>query len=77
MQVDFGKAPISDVVQIRGGENKTQGAQKGPMILEKSVNTSQKVVLANDHEAGCSNSKDQDTERYLQPRWCLLAWTHT
>ena len=58
MQVDFGKAPVSDAVQIGGGENKTQGVQKGPMILEKLVNTSQKVVLANDHEACCSNSKD-------------------
>ena len=44
------------------------------MILEKSVNTSQKLVLANDHEA---STKDQDKEKYLQPRWCPPGLTHT
>ena len=48
MQVDSEKAPATDVVQI-------QDAQKGPMIIEKSVYASQKLVLANDHEANNSN----------------------
>jgi len=42
------------------------------MIFEKSVDTSQKLVLANDHEASSSNSKDQ-----FQPRWCPPGLTHT
>jgi len=42
------------------------------MILDKSVNASQKLVLANDHEARSNNSKDQDKEKYFQTRW----WRH-
>ena len=51
MQVDSGKAPITNVVQVEDGKDKVQDAQKGPMIIEKSVDASQKLVLANDHEA--------------------------
>jgi len=58
MQVDSEKAPATDVVQI-------QDAQKGPMIIEKLVDASQKLVLANDHEAGSSNLKDQDKDKYF------------
>jgi len=34
-------------------------------------------VLANDHEASGRNSKDQDKEKYFQPRWCPPGLTHT
>ena len=49
----------------------------GPVIVEKPVNVSQKLVLANDHEASISNIKDQDKEKYFQPRWCPPGLTHT
>ena len=39
MQVDSEKAPATDVVQI-------QDAQKGPMIIEKSVDASHKLVFS-------------------------------
>ena len=77
MQVDSGKAPVTNVVQVEDGKDKIQDAQKGPMIIEKSVHASQKLVLANDHEASRSNSKDQDKGKYFQPRWCLPGLTHT
>ena len=70
MQVDSGKAPVDNVVQVEDGKDKIQDAQKGPMIIEESVDASQKVVLANDYEASSSNSKDQGKEKYFQPRWC-------
>ena len=47
------------------------------MIVEKPVNVSQKLVLANDHEANSSNLKDQDKEKYFQRRWCPPGLTHT
>ena len=34
-------------------------------------------MLANDHEASSSNLKDQDKEKYFQPRWCPSGLTHT
>jgi len=77
MQMDSGKAPVADVVQVGDGKSKIKDAQKGPMIIEKLVDPSQKLVLANDHEASSSNSKDQDKEKYFQPRWCPLGLTHT
>ena len=77
MQVDSGKAPVTNVVQVEGGRGKAQDAQKGPGIVEKSVSVSQKFVLANDHEASRSNSKGQDKEKYFQPRWCPPGLTHT
>ena len=77
MQVDAEKAPPAKVVQVESGKGKAQGAQEGPVIMEKLVNFSQKVVLANDLEASSSNLKDQDMEKYLQPRWCPLGLTHT
>ena len=70
MQVDSEKAPVADVVQI-------QDAQKGPMTVEKLVDSSQKLVLANNHEASSNNLKDQDKEKYFQPRWCPPGLTHT
>ena len=51
--------------------------KKGLVIVEESVNVSQKLVLANDHEASSSNLKDQDKEKYFQPRWCPPGLTHT
>ena len=77
MQVDSEKAPIVKVVQVESRKGKAQGAQEGPVIMEKPVNVSQKVLLANDHEASSSNLKDQDKEKYLQPRWCPPGLTHT
>jgi len=77
MQVDFEKAPAVNDVQVEDGKGKAQDAQKGPMIIEKSVNISQKLVLANDHEASSSDPKDQDKEKYFQPRWCPPGLTHT
>ena len=43
------------------------------MIVEKPVNVSQKLVLANDHEASSSSSKS----KYFQPRWCPPGLTRT
>ena len=64
-------------MQVEDGKGKAQDAQKGPMIVEKSVNISQKLVLANDHEASSSNPNDQDKEKYFQPRWCLPGLSHS
>jgi len=77
MQVDSVKAPVADVVQAKDGKDKNQDAQKGPAAVEKPINVSQKLVLANDHEARSSNLKDQDKEKYFQPRWCPPGLTHT
>ena len=76
MQVDSEKAPVK-VVQVEDGKGKAQDAQKGPVIVEKSVDVSQKLVLANDHEASSSNLKNHDKEKYFQPRWCPPGLTHT
>jgi len=65
LQIDSEKAPTVKDVQVEDGKGKAQDAQKGPMIVEKSVNVSQKIVLANDHEASSSNLKDQDKEKYF------------
>ena len=46
------------------------------MIINKLVNVSQKLVLANDHDASSSNLKDQDKEKYFQPKWCPPGLTH-
>ena len=77
MQVDSEKVPATKVVQIEDGKGKAQDAQEGPVIVEKLVNVSQKLVLANDHEASNSNLKDQDKEKYFQPRWCPPGLIHT
>jgi hypothetical protein len=77
MQVDSEKAPAVKVVLVEDGKGKVQDAQEGPVIVEKLVNVSQKLVLANDHEASSSNLKDQDKEKYFQPRWCPPGLTHT
>ena len=77
MQVDSKKAPAAKVVQVDDGKAKAQDAQEGLVIIEKPVNVSQKLVLANDHEANSSNLKDQDMEKYFQPRWCPPGLTHT
>ena len=77
MQVDSEKAPAAKIVQVEDGKEKAQNAQEGPVIIEKPINVSQKLVLANDHEASSSNLKDQDKEKYFQPRWCPPGLTHT
>ena len=77
MQVDSEKGPATKVVQVEDGKGKTHDAQEGPVIINKLVNVSQKLVLANDHESSSSNLKDQDKEKYFQPRWCPLGLTHT
>ena len=77
MQVDSEKVPPTKVVQVEDGKGKAQDAQEGSVIIEKPVNVSQKLVLANDHEASSSNLKDQDKEKYFQPRWCPPGLTHT
>ena len=76
MQVDPEKFPAVKVVQVEDGKDKAQDAQGGPVVVEKPVNVSQKHVLANDHEASSSNLKDQDKEKYFQPRWCPPGLTH-
>jgi len=68
MQIDSGKARVESTMQIGDMKIIVQDAPKGPMIFVKSVNTFQKSAMANDHEAGSSNSEDQDKEKYLQPR---------
>ena len=65
MQVDSEKAPAAKIVQVEDRKDKTQDAQKGPAIVEKPINVSQKLVLANDHEASSSNLKDQDKKKYF------------
>ena len=65
MQVDSEKVPAAKVVQIEDGKGKAHDAQEGQVIVEKSVNVSQKLVLANDHEASSSNLKDQNKEKYF------------
>ena len=77
MQVDSEKAPPAKVVQVEDEKGKAQDAQERPVIVEKPVNVSQKLVLANDHEASSSNLKDKDKEKYFQPRWCPPGLTHT
>ena len=77
MQVDSEKAPVPKGVQVEDGKGKAQDAQEGPVIVEKPVNVSQKLVLANNHEASSSNLKDQDKEKYFQSRWCRPGLTHT
>ena len=74
MQVNSEKAPAAKVVQGEDGKRK---AQERLVIVEKPVNVSQKLVLANDHEASSSDLKDQDKEKYFQPRWCPPGLTHT
>jgi len=77
MQVDSEKAPAAKVVQVEDRKGKAHDAQEGLVIVEKPVNVSQKLLLANDHEASSSNLKDQDKEKYFQPRWCPPGLTHT
>ena len=60
-------------MQAKGGKD----AQKGPMTIEKSVDSYQKLVLANDHVVSNINLKDQDKEKYFQPRWCPSGLTRT
>jgi hypothetical protein len=67
MQVDYEKVPAAKVVQVEDGKGKARDAQEGPMIVEKPVNVSQKLVLANNHEASSSHLKDQD-KKYFQSR---------
>jgi len=76
MQVDSEKT-LAKVVQVEDGKGKAQDAQERLVVVEKPVNVSQKLVLANDHEASSSNLKDQDKEKYFQPRWCPPWLTHT
>ena len=64
MQVDSEKALVR-VVQVEDGKGKAQDTPKGPVIGEKSVNVSQKLMLANDHEASSSNLKNQDKGEVL------------
>ena len=64
----------TDVVQIRDIKVATKDAGKGPMIVEKSVDTPvQRPAMANDHKASRNNIAD----KYHQPRWCHLGLTHT
>ena len=77
MQVDSEKAPAAKVVQVEDGKGKAHDVQEGLVFVEKPVNISQKLVLANDHEASSSNLKGQDKEKYFQPRWCPPGLTHT
>ena len=57
MQVDSEKT-LAKVVQVEDGNGKAQDAQERLVVVEKPVNVSQKLVLANDHEASSSNLKD-------------------
>ena len=77
MQVDPEKFPAVKVVQVEDEKGKAHDVQERQVIVEKPVNLSQKLVLANDHEASSSNLKDQDKEKYFQPRWCTLGLTNT
>ena len=65
MQVDSEKALAAKVVQVEDGKGKAQNAQEGLVIVEKPVNVSQKLVLANDHEASSSNPQNKDKEKYF------------
>jgi len=76
MQVVSEKAPVK-AVQVEDRKGKVQDAQDGLVIVGKQVNISQKLVLANDHEASSSNLKEQDKKKYFQPRSCPPGLTHT
>ena len=65
MQVDSEKVLAAKVVQVEDRKEKAQDAQEGPVIVEKPVNVSQKLVLANDHEASSRNLEGQDKEKYF------------
>ena len=52
-------------MQVEDGKGKAHDVQERPVIIEKPVNLSQKLVLANDHEASSSNPKDHDKEKYF------------
>ena len=67
--------PKTDVVQIGEVKVPIKDTGKKPMDIEKSVEVpSQKLVMANDHEAGSSKSA---ADKYHQPRWCPSGLTHT
>ena len=67
--------PKIDVVQIGEVKVPIKDTGKKPMYIEKSVEVpSQKLVMANDHEAGSSKSA---ADKYHQPRWCPSGLTHT
>ena len=66
----------ADVV-IQIGETKVpiKDTGKKSMDIDTSVDVpSQKLVMANDHEAGSSKSI---ADKYHQPRWCPSGLTHT
>ena len=63
------------MVQIGKIELPIKDAGKEPMVIEESVDVpSQKLVMANDHEAGSSKGA---ADMYHQPRWCPSGLTHT
>ena len=74
MQVDFGKATTDEIVKVGDVNVVIKDVGKKPMVFGKSVKTdSQKLVLANDHEASGSSS----VNKYHQPRWCPPGLTHS
>jgi hypothetical protein len=74
MQVDTGKTTTNDVMQIGDVNVDVKDVAKGPIVVGNQVNSSvPKSVMGNDHGASSSSS----TERYFQPRWCPLGFTHT
>ena len=65
----------ADVIQIGEIKVPIKDMGKKPMDIEESADVpSQKLVMANDHEAGSSKSA---TDKYHQPRWCPSGLTHT
>ena len=72
---DLEKLKADVVVQIGEIQVPIKDTGEKSMDIEKSVEVpSQKPVMANDHEAGCSKGA---ADKYHQPRWCPSGLTHT
>ena len=72
---DLEKFKADVVVQIGEIKVPIKDTGKKSMDIDTSVDVpSQKLVMANDHEAGSSNNA---ADKYHQPRWCPLGLTHT
>jgi hypothetical protein len=74
MEVNSGKTTAGKIVKVGDMNVVVKNIEKRPMVFGKSVKSdSQKLVLANDHEASSSSTAD----KCHQPRWCPLGLSHS
>ena len=72
---DSDKLKADFVVQIGEIKVPIKDTGKRPMDVDTLVDVpSQKLVMANDHEAGSSKGA---ADKYHQPRWCPSGLTYT